>query len=136
MTGLNLTQRETVAALKYFRARPAPGSIRASGGGITFDFADAAEALGALRDRDIFARGPLGILHSRAVGGVLTEYRSYRRGEASSLHIVIGKKGRAFADLDRFNPYQNPLELLKHGLLELMPHLLRLAFGRAGSADI
>jgi hypothetical protein len=43
--------------------------------------------------------------------------------------VVLGKRG-VFADLDRFNPYQNPWDLLKHGFLELMPYLLRAAFGR------
>jgi hypothetical protein len=135
MTSLSSIQRETVAALTHIRALPASGTVRGNGSGITFDFADAAGALQILRNRERFAQGRLGILHSRAVGGVLTEYRSYRRGERYSLHIVIGKTGRVFADLDRFNPYQNPLELLKHGILELMPHLLRLAFGRTRSSQ-
>jgi hypothetical protein len=133
MAGLSHIQRDTVAALKSFQLRLAPGTVRMSGSGITFDFLEPDDAIGILGDRALFAQGPLGILHSRAVGGVVTEYRSYRRGESRSLHVVIGNSNRVFADLDRFNPYQNPLELFKHGFLELMPHLFRVALGRAAS---
>ena len=129
MNRLTRYQEETVVALQYFGVEPAPDSVRGSGSGITFSFADRQEALETLRNRVRFARGPLGILHSRAVGGVVTEFRSYRRDELQSLHVVLGKRG-VFADLDRFNPYQNPWDLLKHGFLELMPYLLRVAFGR------
>jgi hypothetical protein len=136
MHRLTRIQQETVNALVFFGAGPKPGSIRGFGNGITFQFADAAGALDSFRNRGRFAQGPLGILHGRAVGGVLTEYRSYRRGEPHSLHVVIGK-ARVFADLDRFNPYQHPADLIRHGFLELMPHLLRLALGRGfvGPAD-
>jgi hypothetical protein len=129
MNPLTHIQAQTVAALENFGVDPAPDSVRGSGSGITFSFAAREEALEALRNRARFARGPLGILHGGVVGGVVTEYRSYRRDERQSLHVVLGKR-RVFADLDRFNPYQNPLDLLKHGFLELMPHLLRMAFGR------
>jgi hypothetical protein len=129
MNRLTRIQDQTVAALEYFGVEPAPDSVRGSGNGITFSFADREEALDALRNCTRFARGPLGILHGRVVGGVVTEFRSYRRDELHSLHVVLGKRG-VFADLDRFNPYQNPWDLLKHGFLELMPYLLRVAFGR------
>jgi len=129
MNRLTCIQERTVAALECFGVDPLPDSVRGSGNGITFSFADREEALQALRNRMRFARGPLGILHSRVVGGVVTEFRSYRRDQRHSLHVVVGKRG-IFADLDRFNPYQNPLDLLKHGFLELAPHLLRVAFGR------
>jgi len=129
MNRLTCIQERTIAALAYFGVEPAADSVRGSGNGITFSFADRAEALEALRNRTRFARGPLGILHGGAVGGVVTEYRSYRRDQLHSLHVVLGKRG-IFADLDRFNPYQNPWDLLKHGFLELAPHLLRVALGR------
>ena len=131
---LTVDQQEIVAALKYFGTIPLTGSVLGSGNGITFEFVDFGEALTILGRRGLFAQGPLGILHSRIVGGVLTEYRSYRRKEPHSLHVVIGKGERVFADLDRFNPYQNPVALVKHALLELMPHLWRVAFNR-GSAS-
>jgi hypothetical protein len=38
---------------------------------------------------------------------VVTEYRSYRKQRPYSLHVVIGKTGKIFADLDRFNPYRS-----------------------------
>lgn len=125
MHPLTRSQSETLAALTQFGVVPMADSIRASGAGITFDFACPNEARQILGDRSIFGQGRLGILHSRVVGGVLTEYRSYRTGEAHSLHVVIGKKGTAFADLDRFNPYQSTASMLLHGVLELAPHLAR-----------
>jgi hypothetical protein len=118
-------QSDTLAALNRFGVVPLPDSIRGSGAGITFAFADQREARLVLADRKRFAQGRLGILHSRIVGGVVTEYRSYRTGGEYSLHVVIGRKSRAFADLDRFNPYQSPACLLLHGFLELAPHLAR-----------
>jgi len=129
MNPLTPAQKETVAALEVFGVDPAPDSVRGSGSGITFSFALREEALEVLRNRARFAQGPLGILHGGAVGGVVTEYRSYRRDEPHSLHVVLGKRS-VFADLGRFNPYQNPMDLLRHGFLELMPYLLRVAFGR------
>src|ERR1019366_1829652 len=94
MNRLTRYQEETVAALEYFGIDPAPDSVRGSGSGITFSFADRQEALETLRNRVRFARGPLGILHSRAVGGVVTEFRSYRRDELHSLHVVLGQARR------------------------------------------
>ena len=135
MNRLTPAQTETVTALEYFGVAPAPDSVCGSGNGITFSLADREEALAVLRNRARFAQGPLGILHGRAVGGLVTEYRSYRRDNLRSLHVVLGKGG-VFADLDRFNPYQNPLDLLRHGFLELMPHLLRLAFGRGPVGEV
>src|ERR1017187_7028404 len=125
MHPLTRSQSDTVAALMQFGVVPMPDSIRASGPGITFAFAHPSHARQVLGDRAVFGQGRLGILHSRAVGGVLTEYRSYRTSEAPSLHVVIGKRGDAFADLDRFNPYQSPASLFLHGVLELAPHLAR-----------
>ena len=135
MNRLTLIQQETVAALEYFGVDPAPDSVRSSGSGITFSFADSAEALEVLRNRTRFAKGPLGVLHGAVVGGLVTEYRSYRRDGLRSLHVVLGKRG-VFADLDRFNPYQNPMDLLKHGFLELMPYLVRAAFGRRSAREL
>jgi hypothetical protein len=125
MHPLTRSQSDTLAALAQFGVVPIADSVRASGAGITFAFACPWEARQILGDPTMFGQGRLGILHSRVVGGVLTEYRSYRTGEAQSLHVVIGKEGSAFADLDRFNPYQGPASLLLHGVLELAPHLAR-----------
>ena len=125
MHPLTRSQSDTLAALTQFGVVPMPNSVRGSGAGITFAFARPGEARQILSDRTTFGQGRLGILHSGVVGGVLTEYRSYRTGEAHSLHVVIGKKGSAFADLDRFNPYQSAASLLLHGFLELAPHLAR-----------
>jgi len=125
MHPLTRSQSDTLAALRQFGVVPVPDSVRASGAGITFAFAYPRDARQILGDGTLFGQGRLGILHSRVVGGVLTEYRSYRTGEEYSLHVVIGKKGGAFADLDRFNPYQSAASLFLHGVLELAPHLAR-----------
>ncbi len=125
-------QSETLAALTQFGVVPVPDSVRGSGAGITFAFASPREARQILGDRNLFGQGRLGILHSRVVGGVVTEYRSYRTGEQYSLHVVIGRKGGVFADLDRFNPYQGPASLFLHGVLELAPHLARRLVVRSG----
>src|SRR5437763_12945762 len=127
MRSLTSTQADTLARLKIFGLAPASGSIRGAGAGILFAFARPHEAHGILANRRMFARGPLGILHSRQVGGIITEYRSYRAGSSPSLHVVLGKGG-TFADLDRFNPYQGPGSLFLHGALELAPHLARRFF--------
>jgi hypothetical protein len=130
MRRLTVVQNQTVVALRAYGVLPAAGSLRGSGSGVVFEFADTAVAMGVLRQRGLFAQGPLGILHSKVLGGVVTEYRSYRRQQPYSLHVVIGKTGKIFADLDRFNPYQNVRHLLMHGVVEVVPHLLLLAVGR------
>jgi hypothetical protein len=130
MRRLTVVQNQTVVALRAYGVLPAAGSLRGSGSGVVFEFADAAEAMGVLRQRGLFAQGPLGILHGKVLGGVVTEFRSYRRGRPYSLHVVIGKTEKVFADLDRFNPYQNVRHLLMHGVVEVVPHLLLLAVGR------
>ena len=114
-----------VAALKKFGIAPEPASIGLSGEGIVFRFADPSRARRVLRDRRRFRQGPLGILHAAQVGGLETEFRSFRRGNDRSLHVVVGRSGLVFADLDRFNPYQNASSLVLHGVLELAPHLFR-----------
>jgi len=127
LTGM---QNATVVALRRYGVLPVAESLRGSGSGITFQFADPDSALHILGQRGLFAQGPLGILHSKVLGGVITEYRSYRKQRPYSLHVVIGKTGKVFADLDRFNPYQNLRQLIMHGVLEVAPHLLLLALGR------
>jgi hypothetical protein len=113
------------AALRRFGIAPEPVSIRASGNGIVFRFPDPTAARDVLRDRGRFRQGPLGILHGAQVEGLDTEFRSCRKGPEYSLHVVLGRTGLVYADLDRFNPYQNATGLLLHGLLELAPHLVR-----------
>jgi hypothetical protein len=120
------------AALRRFGIAPEQSSIRVSGNGIVFRFPDPAAALYILRDRRRFRQGPLGILHGAQVGGLDTEFRSCRKGPEYSLHVVLGRTGLVYADLDRFNPYQNAAGLLAHGFLELAPHLLRTALRFSG----
>src|SRR5438105_15817460 len=130
MRRLTRVQSQTVVALRTYGVLPVTESLRGSGSGIVFQFANPVEALNVLRQRGLFAQGPLGILHSKVLGGVVTEYRSYRKRRPYSLHVVIGKTGKVFADLDRFNPYQNIHQLIMHGVVEVVPHLLLLALGR------
>jgi hypothetical protein len=132
MRRLTRKQHETVVALRAYGVLPVGESLRGSGSGIVFQFADPVEAMNVLRQRVLFAQGPLGILHSKVLGGVVTEYRSYRQRKRRpySLHVVIGKTGKVFADLDRFNPYQNIRHLIMHGVVEVAPFLLKVAIGR------
>jgi hypothetical protein len=130
MHRLTEIQNATVAALRRYGVLPMAESVHGSGSGITFQFADRDGALHILRQRGLFAQGPLGILHSKVLGGVITEYRSYRKQRPYSLHVVIGKTGTVFADLDRFNPYQSLRHLIMHGVVAMAPHLLLLALGR------
>ena len=130
MRRLTRIQNDTVVALRTYGVLPVTESLRGSGSGIVFEFAHPVDAMAVLRQRGLFAQGPLGILHSKVLGGVVTEYRSYRKVRPYSLHVVIGKTGKVFADLDRFNPYQNIRHLIMHGVVEVAPHLLLLALRR------
>jgi len=132
MRRLTRMQHDTVVALRAYGVLPASESLRGSGSGIVFQFANPVEAMNVLRQRGLFAQGPLGILHSKVLGGVVTEYRSYRQRKRRpySLHVVIGKTGKVFADIDRFNPYQNIHHLIMHGVMEVVPHLLLVALRR------
>jgi hypothetical protein len=130
MRRLTAVQNETVVALRTYGVLPVPASLRGSGSGIVFQFANPGEAMRVLGQRGLFAQGPLGILHSKVLDGVVTEYRSYRKQRPYSLHVVIGKTGKVFADLDRFNPYQNIRHLIMHGVVEVAPHLLLLMLRR------
>ena len=112
-----------------FGILPEPTSIQNVGAGMTFRFATPPLALQKLEDRSLFAQGPLGVLHGAQVGGLATEYRSYRNGRRFSLHVVLGKGGLAYAELDRFNPYQGATGLLLHGVLELFPYLVKRLVG-------
>ncbi len=128
LESLDTSPRQQIQSLLERFGIPAePGSVYASGRGIRFRFREPGRAERILSDRRLFSRGPLGILHARQVGGLRTEYRSYKTSADYSLHIVLGRKDEAFADLDHFNPYQSPLQLLLHGVLELCPYLLRHA---------
>jgi len=113
------------ALSRSFGIHPQAGSIRKAGQGITFRFDQPEKARKILYDRSLFAQGQLCVLHHDEVGGALTEFRSYRNGSGYSLHVVIGQNGGAFADLDRFNPYQSADQMVLHGVLELLPHLTR-----------
>jgi hypothetical protein len=99
-------------------------SVRQSGDGIVFRFRQPQHAARVLENSSLFARGRLGVLHGRQIGGLVCEYRSYTNGHGWSLHVVLGRSG-TFADIDRFNPYQGPLQMLLHGVLELGPHVVR-----------
>ena len=123
---------ETIATLlQSFGIRPQLESVRRSGRGITFRFHRPHEAQRILLNRCLFAQGSMGILHGREVGAVLTEFRSYRNGSLYSLHIVVGRNGRIFADVDRYNPYQGVRHMVLHGSLELLPHLAKRILRRA-----
>src|SRR5436305_7505690 len=91
MRRLTEMQNATVVALRRYGVLPVAESVRGSGAGITFHFADPDGAMHILRQRGLFAQGPLGILHAKVLGGVLTEYRSFRKHRPYSLHVVIGK---------------------------------------------
>ena len=118
-------RRRTEDALAAYGILPDPISIQSVGAGMTFRFASPLQARKELENRSLFARGPLGILHAGEVGGVLTEYRSYRNGTRFSLHVVLGRSGLVYAEIDRFNPYQGATGLVLHGVLELFPYLMK-----------
>ena len=122
-------QERTEGALAAFGIPPDPISIQNVGAGVTFRFASPLEARKKLENRSLFAQGPLGILHAGEVGGVLTEYRSYRNGTRFSLHVVLGRSGLVYAEIDRFNPYQGATGLVLHGVLELFPYLVKRLVG-------
>jgi len=122
-------RKRTADALADFGIAPDPISIQGAGVGMTFRFASPLEARKELENRSLFAQGPLGILHAGEVGGVLTEYRSYRNGTRFSLHVVLGRSGLVYAELDRFNPYQGATGLVLHGVLELFPYLVKRLVG-------
>lgn len=122
-------RKRTEDALADFGIAPDPGSIQSAGVGVTFRFASPLEARKELGNRSLFAQGPLGILHAGEVGGVLTEYRSYRNGTRFSLHVVLGRSGLVYAEIDRFNPYQGATGLVLHGVLELFPYLMKRLVG-------
>jgi len=118
-------RKRTEDALIAFGVLPDPLSIQSVGAGMTFRFASPLQALKELENRSVFAEGPLGILHAGEVGGVETEYRSYRNGMRFCLHVVRGKGGLVYAEIDRFNPYQGATGLVLHGVLELFPYLVK-----------
>ena len=89
----NELHKRTEDALAAFGIPPDPISIQNAGAGMTFRFASPHQARKELENRSLFAQGPLGILHAGEVGGVLTEYRSYRNGTRFSLHVVLGRSG-------------------------------------------
>jgi hypothetical protein len=122
-------QKRTEDALAAYGIPPDPTSIQSAGAGMVFRFASPLEARKELANRSLFAQGPLGILHGGEVGGVLTEYRSYRNGTRSSLHVVLGRSGLVYAEIDRFNPYQGATGLVLHGVLELFPYLMKRLVG-------
>jgi hypothetical protein len=144
MRDCRVDRRHIEIALHAFAIPPAPKSVRQDGNGILFRFADPASARRLLENRRFFRQGPLGVLHGKQVGGLDTEFRSTRTGPEYSLHVVLGRGGIVFADLDRHNPYQNPTSLVLHGALELLPHLakrlvafcdVRKAFRRRNPSD-
>jgi hypothetical protein len=83
------------------------------------------EAVNVLRADARFASGLLYQLH-KDVGRNLTEFRAHP-GEIGpgSLQIVIDKTtGRFYADLDRFNPYSDLVNVFGHTFGEVVPHWL------------
>ena len=118
-------RERTESALHAFGILPDPASIQAVGAGVTFRFASPQQAMRKLGNRAVFAEGPLGMLHGAAVGGFVTEYRSYRNGTRYCLHVVLGRSDLVYAEIDRFNPYQGATSLVPHGVLELFPYLVK-----------
>src|SRR5688572_20426160 len=54
-----------------------PASVCPSGDGIVFRFREPRHAARVLENSLLFARGRLGVLHGRQIGGLICEYRSY-----------------------------------------------------------
>jgi hypothetical protein len=78
-----------------------------------------------------FASGKLYQLH-REVGNDLTEYRAHpgELGEGS-LQIVIDKKtGNFHADIDKYNPYSDVVNIFGHSFGEVLPNWVKKIFRR------
>lgn len=131
MSGVSESDKCVEQLMARFGLAADPASVRTCGRGLVFRFREPEQAIRTLSNNVVFATGRLGILHGRQLGGVVSEYRSYTDGNGFSLHIVIGRNGQAFADIDRFNPYQGPVQLLLHGVLELCPYIFQSLRRRA-----
>jgi hypothetical protein len=88
--------------------------------GYTFRFSNPSAAKDFLKNNSNFANGPLGALHMGEVGFPNWEYRSWGHAGANfSLQVTVG--GRvAWADIDRYNPY-DVVGFFAHGLFEVLP---------------
>lgn len=114
------------------------GEMKASGNGLTFQFDQAhrAEVLAILNNTKIFSSSNrswfnFGQMHKGEVGGPpFTDYRSIMGtlGPRSLQVVINGTTLKAFADTDRFNPYQDLRGFFGHAFLEVMPGRLRRLF--------
>lgn len=82
-----------------------------------------------MSDTDDFAHGILYGFHTD-VGRNLTDFRSYTGTFGpGSLQIVMDRNtGHFYADVDRFNPYQDVINAFGHLFGEVLPHLFRRIF--------
>lgn len=96
---------------------PGQGIVRA-----TFDLA----LIGKLRDDGRFASGILYRLHTD-IGHDLIDFRSFAGAFGKgSLQIVIDKKtGKFYADVDKYNVYQDLVGLFGHAFGEVLPYVWR-----------
>lgn len=73
-----------------------------------------------------FAKGALYGFHINEVpGGNLTDIRSYTGtfGDGSLQIVVSANSLNFYADVDRFNPYQDLVNFFGHTFLEVLPGL-------------
>jgi len=104
------------------------------GNGVIFDFKkeNKQEVKKILDNTTVFSSSNnslfnFGILHKKDVGGgPYTDYRSimgvFGKGFPGSLQIVINNNTlQAYADVDRFNPYQDLRGFFGHAFIELIP---------------
>jgi hypothetical protein len=70
-----------------------------------------------------FANGVFYGYH-RDVGGDLTDFRSYRGAFGrGSLQLVVDRQtGQFYADIDKFNVYQDVVGFIGHAFGEVVPH--------------
>ena len=110
-------------------------SIKTDGGGVVFEIpVDQRDALVSyLKTNGCFLSGSGYGYHKRQVRGPgperrYSDSRSVRSGGSTgSLQFVLGEIG--YADLDRYNPYQDVLNFFGHLFWEVAPY----EFGRRGA---
>lgn len=78
-----------------------------------------------------FARGAFHGLH-QDVGGKRVDFRSFSGAIGrGSLQLVISRETcRAYADIDKHNPYQDVVSIIGHNFGEVIPHWLKRVFGK------
>lgn len=116
-----LTALEAGGYLTFVRAI----SLSGHGWRGTFDLG----VLPRLRSDPRFASGCFYGLHTD-IGDDLCDFRSYNDTLGpGSLQLVIDQHtGRFWADVDRYNPYQDLVRFLGHAFGEVVPHFARKAW--------